>query len=504
MKKLFWACGVFLLMGLVFVTSSEAKVYTVKRGDCLSKIAKKELGSWRRFKEIKRLKKGKRVRIPGPKYIIRIGEKLWIPDSKEICKSAKEVSRKTPVKSSVKKTVTLTRKTSVGKFAKPATSFKTTSVDKKTVAAPKVVSGGASNISEAIENQKKVSRTVVFEKSPPKEKKTTVKIRNVFDAIDTANVTYSRYGAMPGEDRERNGWNFGLTARWRPIKVSNFLGGSLRIGAYGKYNFGESEVFKKSNGRTSNYDYFQYGGGLSLEQKYKGINIDFDIGFLKYQVDGKTPAKSFTSKQTGVLLDTRLWFKDERRRLKGYKWFPKWEAGIRYQHPLSTDYEDSNNQVSSYDEYEYDHTRLDVGGNLWIYDFWLDEDENWRVTPGVNLHLGKSWGKDSFYIKGGPSVALGAYEQEPLQAEFLNPMKYFNGNGSRIYWFSILWRVDDTVRAWRASQIQDYDSDAKKVAESGEEDSTSERSFSSVENSYNRWDKTGDYETDPNGGDFIS
>jgi hypothetical protein len=493
MKKIFWACGVFLLMGLVFATSSKAKVYTVERGDCLTKIAEKELGSFRRFKEIERLKKGKKVQIPGPKYSIRIGEKLWIPDSTTMTKkrSAKKDFKRAPVKSSVK----------------PATSVKKTSVDEKTVAS-KVVPSGASNVSQAIRkaNQKEVSpRMVVFEKNPSKEKKTTIKVRNVFDAIDTANVSYSRYGSMPGEDRERNGWNFGLTARWRPLKVSNFLGGSLRIGAYGKYNFGESEVYKKSNGRTSNYDYFQYGGGLSLEQKYKGINIDFDIGFLKYQVDGKTPAKNFTSKQTGTLLDTRLWFKDERRRLKGDKWFPKWEAGIRYQHPLSTDYQDSRGQISSYDEYEYDHTRLDFGGNLWIYDIQLDEDENWFLTPGINLHLGKSWGKDSFYIKGGPSVVLGAYKQEPLQAEFLNPMKYFNGNGSRIYWFSILWRVDDTIRAIRASQIQDYDPDAEEAEVKEQKSSTTERSFSSVEtNDYVRWDKTGDYETNPNSGEYLS
>lgn len=480
MKKLFWACGLFLLMGLVFMTSSEAKVYIVKRGDCLSKIAEKELGSFRRFKEIKRLRKGKNIRIPGPKYSIRIGEKLWLPDS-TINRSAQRSLRRAPVK---------------------------TTVFKKNIARTKVVSNGASNINEAIKvaKQEKGSRQkpVVFEKNSSKKKtKTTLKVRNVFEAIDTANVTYSQYGAMPGEDRERNGWNFGLSARWRPLKITNFLGGSLRIGAYGKYNFGESEVFKRSNGRTSNYDYFQYGGGLSLEQKYKGINIDFDIGFLKYQVDGKIPAKNFTSKQTGTLLDARLWFKNERRRLKGYKWFPKWEAGIRYEHPLSTNYEDSNHRVSSYDEYEYDHTRLDFGGNLWIYDIQLDEDENWFLTPGINFHLGKSWGKDSWYVKGGPSAILNAFGQEPLQAEFLNPMKYFEGNGSRIYWFSILWRVDDTIRAIRASQIQDYDPDAEEVKE---RESSVERGFSSTEvnNNHSRWDSTGDYETDPNGGDYFS
>ncbi len=119
--------------------------------------------------------------------------------------------------------------------------------------------------------------------------------------------------------------------------------------------------------------------------------------------------------------------------------------------------------------------------------------------------MGKSWGKDSFYIKGGPSVVLGAYKQEPLQAEFLNPMKYFNGNGSRIYWFSILWRVDDTIRAIRASQIQDYDPDAEEAEVKEQKSSTTERSFSSVEtNDYVRWDKTGDYETNPNSGEYLS
>lgn len=444
MKKIF-AIFAFLFVGLFFISSVQAKMYTVKRGDILSRIAQKEMGSWKKYCQIRRVKNGNKVKIPGPKYLIYPGEKLWIPDSGKPAVVAGLRIMEKPVER-VKRQAQLKQ-------------------EKKT--AP------IHNINELM-NQKKM-KMIELPKKPQKEKKTQLKVRNLFEAFDSVNVSYSRYGKYPGEDKQRDGWNFGAKIELRPFKITNVGEGSIRMGAYGRYDLGESDVTRKSDGRYSHYEFDSIGGGLSSQYKTKYDEWDLNFGVLWHETDGWTPEKNFHSNQKDKLWDVGLLYKNEIRRLQRKAWFPEFSLGIRYQHPFDTEYYDSKGLIG--EEFAYDERWIQFGGNLWIYDFYLDQDRTWRFTPGFNAYIGHHWGKESGFVKFGPMFKIAAYEQEIIELSVFNPKKYFEDDGSRFYWFSITWKIDDTIRAIYASQIKDYNPDDEGRTKSLREiDSESENS----------------------------
>ncbi len=463
MKKIF-VIFMLLFAGLFFSATVQAKVYQVRSGDTLSRIAQKEMGNWKKYRQIKRIKNGEIIRIAKPN-IIKIGWQLWIPElrgkeeprtlekitEKQAGKALGDLWEKKSPKKPAKKAENIAGLVAEAKKSKKSATIASKS-DKK-----------VNNLDEAIEIAQAQARARKACHERRRQKKVEFEVRNPFEAVDTLNLYYGQYGAYPGEDREREGWNFGAKLQWRPFKFKHIgyyddLGfGSIRLGLGAKYGTGSTEVTRESDGRYSEYDFEYYGLSFSSQYKRMWDEWDLELGVLWHETDGRVPTDNRWSHQENKLWDLGLLYKNEWRRLHNKKWFPEFNLSARYQRPFDTDYRDSRGFVG--DEFAYDEHWFQIGGNLWVYDFYLTRDRAWRITPGFNAYLGHHWGKESGYVKFGPMAKLAAFEQEIIELSILNPKKYFEDNGSRIYWFNLNWKIDDTIRAIYASQIEDYEPD---------------------------------------------
>lgn len=476
MKKIF-ALGILLLAGLFLAVSAEAKVYTVKKGDTLSKIAQDQMGSWRKFRQIQRLKNGEKVSVPGPKYMIYLGEKLWIPEPKQVEQKNKEKIKKPDQPESTPETINpevkaiakgLKKEEAQPQPVKNMTELTEKAQEIQTKNSVMVADATPQSLPKKVMTTEDLAEQERFRKEQARkkreeERKIKFKLRDPFESVDVLNLDYTVYGAYPGEDNELKGHHFGANFIYRPFEIRNIGDygdrgtGAFRFGLGAKYGTGNVEITNRNNGRYSEYDYHTYGLSFSSQYIRRWDQFDFDIGVLWHETNGNTPATGFQSTQNDKLWDLGFRYKNELRRFKNKTWIPEWTLGAYYRRPFDTEYSNSNGLVG--EEFAYDEHYFQIGGSLWIRDFYLAKDRSWYLTPGWNTYLGYHWGKDSGFIKFGPMVRLTAYEQDIVELSVLNPMKYFKNNGSRIYWFALSWRVDDTIRAIRVSQVRDYEPD---------------------------------------------
>lgn len=458
MKKK-WFLLVCFLLGSGFYSWSYAKDYTVKKGDALSQIAQRELGSVRKITEIKRYnKEGQAVEI-ADKNLIFIGERLLLPEVKKV---SKDFQRQPAV---VFKTEVVSNPITVEPRWQETTSLPSHQPPQENPAVEtreKIL-----NSSEAISavNANNTNSASFSKRSWNLGENYSVKLRDPSQAIDVANLDFSTHIPFPGEEKERRGWNLGGEVKFRPFRIyGEGWKGSLRVGPYAEGQTGYTEATRKSDGRKSDSRYRGIGGGATSEYKTFDTETGFDAGVFYQSTENRTPDKDFSSNQREVSLRFKARYKDEERRLvEDKKLFPYYEISGEFIRPLNVEYKDSNGEEG--EKYAYDSQEIKIGGKAGIYDIRLDENGFFYLTPTFNLFGGRSWGKDSFFIKGGPGVDVRAFGQDIIMANFLNPKYFFRGDGSRFYPNEISFKLDDICLAISVLGMTEYTNEEEKKVE---------------------------------------
>jgi hypothetical protein len=287
-------------------------------------------------------------------------------------------------------------------------------------------------------------------------------VKNLWDAIDTFNVSYATYSPF-NDEKERYGEGWNVKARVRPFKV-----GKATVGGYATWSDGEGRSHRANDGdRWSHFNYKNFGGGFSgLYDHGDDMTSELDLGLLWQDSEGWKSYNDFHSWQSENQLDFRYKLESEHRRKSGEIWFPAWETGFHYTQPFNVSYHDTKGRGN---DYAYDNQRIRLWGMGDIYDWYLDDAGKWCLTPTFNAELGYLWGKDSGYIQGGPGAKLGWRGQEIFEFKFLNPRLVFEENGSRIYDFIGTVKVDNLVRAVLADGTKNYKPETSSVDEEGGE-----------------------------------
>lgn len=275
-----------------------------------------------------------------------------------------------------------------------------------------------------------------------------VRVRGLFKSMDTANITYSTFSPYNGEDKERDGKNVNMKVRYRPVMINE-----TRVGVYGTYTNGESNTMRRRDRRCSYADYEIIGGGVSVFSEHKDhVNSEIEAGLLYQETENRIPRKGFQSFQEELQLELRGKIASDNRRWKGKVWLPYWEVGMHYVKPFDVTYSDTKGNKDN----AYDNQRFKLYGNVDVYDVYLGDANQWRLTPSFNTEVGYLWGKESGYIQGGPGAKFAWRGQELVDIKFLNPRLMFEENGSRIYDFIGTVKIDNLVRAVWANKVDDY------------------------------------------------
>ncbi len=276
-----------------------------------------------------------------------------------------------------------------------------------------------------------------------------VRVKGIWDAVDTFNVSHSQFSPFNGEDKERHGQNTSIKARIRPIVMDD-----VKAGVYATYATGNSDTYTRSKNRWSYADYDVYGGGLSAAYKHdKFHESSMDLGILFQKTDSSTPVRNLIARQSEKQLEARYSFASNYNRKNGEAFIPSWEIGLHGIYAFDVDYSDNKGGND-----KYNNSSLKMWSLIDLYDFNLDDAGDWRLTPSLNVELGYLWGKESGYIQGGPGFSLGLRKQEMLELKFLNPRYMFNGDGSRIYDYIGTVKPANIIRALNAEKTADYSS----------------------------------------------
>ncbi len=287
--------------------------------------------------------------------------------------------------------------------------------------------------------------------TPPhagKRKKHTY-VRGALRSIDTFNVSYSHFSPFDSDGKERHGRNWNVKARVRPFQIGN-----LRVGVYGTFSDGESNAYRPHNSGWSYSDYETRGLGLSTLYDH-GYNrsSSFDLGLLWQETENHNNYNAFRSWQEEKQLEARYSFSSDHRRMSGEGWLPYWEIGTQYIHPFDVDYRDTKGRGN---DYAYDNKRIRIWGDMDLYDWYFGDANQWSITPTLNAQLGYLWGKESWYLQGGPGSKFGWRGQEIFDMNFVNPRWMLDGSSGRLYDFAGTWKVDNTFRAFYAERVRDY------------------------------------------------
>jgi len=283
-----------------------------------------------------------------------------------------------------------------------------------------------------------------------------VKFRGL-KSVDSLNVSYAKFSPFNNENKERHGENVNVKVRIRPARI-----GKVDVGGYFSYSNGHGDTYKRSKDRWSHYKYNTIGGGISgVYNHTKDSETSLDLGLLRQKTKYWVPTKDFRSKQEEMQWELRGEHSSELRRAAGELWLPQWAVDAHYIHPFNVSYSDTKGQD---DGHAYDNRRIRAGGNIDIYDWYVDEDGHWRITPTANLNLGYIWGKESGFLQGGLGTKLAWYSQEMLDIKLFNPRWMFEGDGSRLYNFIGTVKIDNVGRAVWAAQTETYVSRDKRAA----------------------------------------
>ena len=276
-----------------------------------------------------------------------------------------------------------------------------------------------------------------------------IRVKGIWDAVDTFNVSHSKFSPFNGEDKERHGKSTSVKARIRPIVI-----GDVKAGVYATYSTGNSDTYTRSKDRWSYADYDVYGGGLSAAYKHdKYHESSMDLGILFQNTDSSTPVRNLIARQSEKQLEARYSFASNYNRKNGESFIPYWEIGLHGIYAFDVDYSDNKGGND-----EYNNSSFKMWSLVDLYDFYLDDAGDWRLTPSLNVELGYLWGKESGYIQGGPGLSLALRKQEMFELKFLNPRYMFNGDGSRIYDYIGIVKPANILRALNAEKTADYSS----------------------------------------------
>lgn len=407
MKKL-----IVIGLAVIFLLSaslSSAEEYTVKKGDCLSKIGEQFEAPWRDIAKVNKVK--------GPKYTIYIGHKLAIPRKPaKVSASTQYLDR---IRSLRVQIAELEQK------LKAAVDVQTVKQETVTVAETK--------------QQTVVAPVIAAEKE---ETSTKVDVPVVIDTAKsyTANDRFSMYMSVGGwkssGNKDESAGQYGQAKiRYRPfafnlfgheIGAGGFLMGETGSGSTGKWDFGWNKL-----GIGPSAKIYGYGWDASTDL---GWTRQWDSGVNDKQVTDSVYLMEFVNL--------------EQRRGADLKWFPQTELMFAAIMPFSASKESTKaGKTFGQSLPTNDKSVYSVEVKQSIYDF--DFNNHMRLTPGILLGGGFEAGNS--YGKIGPFVKLAAYGQDILIAD-LSIKDKSNVDGVRWY-AGLMLNVSGAVKAIKASRI---------------------------------------------------
>lgn len=221
----------------------------------------------------------------------------------------------------------------------------------------------------------------------------------------------------------------------------------IDFGFYGRGIFGSTDWSSGGTSGTSDWDII--GGGVRLKKKLPGDRkLEGDLGLFFQDTDGSASDGSW-SHQKDILLDARSSLADDSRRRSGKKVLPKSEYFIHGSLPLNTEYTDSRGRG---DSYAYDNAWFHLGGEWDLYDFVVDDDGHFRLTPTAGARIGYNYGKDSGLTRFGLGVDL-AYDQIDVLELGIGHENLSDGDDSIISFGKI--KFGNLLNFWEAKKTKE-------------------------------------------------
>lgn len=198
-------------------------------------------------------------------------------------------------------------------------------------------------------------------------------------------------------DYNEHGWSVGGKTRlWL------HQDGPFRAGIFGTGSVGGSKNLGKG-------EWWKAGGGVSLGYRdyNKAIDDKLDLGVI--YTDNDYNKFDYAERQDGLSFYASNYFKYDCRRRLGERFFPDaqfWLAGELPFHRFNHERWNPKKGKRLEDDPK-NYGRVELTGKFGLYDFWLGEEENWRLTP--QLVLGylyefqdrKDYGKIGLGFEGG-------------------------------------------------------------------------------------------------------
>ena len=198
-------------------------------------------------------------------------------------------------------------------------------------------------------------------------------------------------------DYNEHGWSVGGKTRlWL------HQDGPFRAGFFGTGSVGGSKNLGKG-------EWWKAGGGVSLGYRdyNKAIDDKLDLGVL--YTDNEYNKFDYAERQDGLSFYASNYFKNDCRRRLGERWFPDAQLWLAGEFPFHRfNHERFNPKKGKrLEDDPKNYGRVELTGKFGLYDFWLGEEENWRLTP--QLVLGylyefqdrKDYGKIGLGFEGG-------------------------------------------------------------------------------------------------------
>lgn len=368
MKKLLIA---FLAVLTIAPAALADEWYTVKRGDCLSRIGSQNQVSWRQIAQLNK------IRSP---YIIYPGQKLLLKNSAPIAQAPAKVEQTTaeskPVQMAAvpekKPEVTAEQEQPIVQSAKLRATV--TQVKQQTVFA--------------------TEQTVTTDTMPVIQQQS--QIAGPKDKTDLI-VGYGHIFNMDSNSHAEGNFAY-FSGRYRPYfytgKEYDFGAGGFVAG-----NWADGTGYNKktlSAGPTAKL----YGGGWdSTLDVGLGHRWDSLYGYPDERIWGFNP---------------RLWFSDYDRQLNNYKFFAKKELGVSAFIP--------------FDNSGRDKREFSAKGILWIYDFRPKENSK-DINISFGIGTGPSYTDSKWSWAVGPMIGLRYFEQDAAVLSFDFKRKLANPGG---------------------------------------------------------------------------
>ncbi|MCX6765837.1 MAG: LysM domain-containing protein [Candidatus Moranbacteria bacterium] len=238
--------------------------------------------------------------------------------------------------------------------------------------------------------------------------------------------------------------------RYFPItfKSENY---KYRLGAFMSGFLGEG------NDRDYEYRNKRLAGGISgkVEGDSMDATLDLGVGRIWKHGDKDTAGKEFHSRQTDNIFLISGNLKDYERRLRGEKLFPETELNVEAIFPFDRKESRSFNG-KSLSSSPWNNQIVTADFTQWIYDIYVSDET--RIMPGISLGGGYDWGPEKAFGLVGPAVRLNSYNQNILQVN-AGYKEEFGGKGDNFKisaWVSLN-GVYNAIQAARISEANGED-----------------------------------------------